>query len=100
MNKMNRIENEQSLLLEREKRLGNIQDWRFEPMKIRLADNCTYLPDFMIVHNLGSIEFMEIKGPHIREDALIKYKVAVELYPMFLWSMWQKTKEKGWQKIR
>jgi|SRR6185437_9669339 len=56
--------------------------WRFEAVKLRLADATFYTPDFFELSLDGSIRFTEIKG-HWEDDARVKIKVAAELYPYF-----------------
>ncbi|MHB1950085.1 MAG: DUF1064 domain-containing protein [Acidiferrobacteraceae bacterium] len=67
----------QSLVL-----LDEIHDWRYEPFKLRLADNTGFTPDFMVLRSDGTIEFHEVKG-FWEDDARVKIKVAAELYPWF-----------------
>jgi len=67
---------------------GLISKWRFEEIKFRLGKACYYTPDFLIVYR-NSIEIHEIKGGHIREDALVKFKAASERFPFFIWKMIQ-----------
>ena len=63
-------------------RAGEIQWWRFEAVKLRLADTTFYTPDFMALENDGSVTFYEVKG-FWRDDARVKFKVAAALYPCF-----------------
>lgn len=67
---------------EQHKRGGIIRDWRYEPLRLRLADGAYYKPDFLVVHEDGSMSLEEVKG-FWREAALVRFKVARELYPMF-----------------
>ncbi len=80
---MNKWEAAYSLELEARKRAGEIVDWRFESVKLRLADRTWYTPDFMVVTMDGCIEFHEVKGSHWEDDARVKWKVVQELYPFF-----------------
>jgi hypothetical protein len=67
-----------------------IDEYRFEAVKLRLAHNTFYIPDFMItIDNL--IEFHEIKG-HWEDDARVKIKVAAEMYPEFTFIAVQRKK--------
>jgi hypothetical protein len=61
---------------------GEIWDYRFEPIKLRLADNTFYTPDFLVVRGDG-LEIHEIKGGFEREDARVKWKAAAEAFPWF-----------------
>lgn len=84
--------------LETLKRAGEIRDFKFEPMRILLANKTTYLPDFLVVSNSGYLEFHEVKG-FIREDALVKFKIAAEMLPMFDFLMITKHNS-SWETIR
>ena len=54
--------------------------WRFESIKLRLADRTWYTPDFVVY--TPNVEFYEVKG-FWRDDARVKIKVAAEQYPEF-----------------
>lgn len=60
---------------------GEIRAYHFEGMRLRLADNTTYTPDWFVVYP-GHFEFHEVKG-FWREDAKVKIKVAAEMFPYF-----------------
>lgn len=72
---------------------------RYEPVKLRLGDNCTYCPDFMIVRVEAPVLFIEAKGGHIWDDSKVKYAAAKEQYPEFDFEMWQK-KKGTWTQIK
>ena len=59
---------------------GDILRWDFEPEKLRLADLTYYTPDFRVIYPDGTIEFHEVKG-FMRDDAMVKIKVAAEQHP-------------------
>lgn len=59
---------------------GEIVDYKFESMNLRLADKTWYKPDFSVYLPNGSMEFHEVKG-HWEDDARVKIKVAAEQYP-------------------
>lgn len=77
---MNKLEAEYATRLEALKGVGQIADYRFECLKLRLADNTFYAPDFMVLKPDGAFEIHEVKG-HWEDDARVKIKVAAELYP-------------------
>jgi hypothetical protein len=60
--------------------LGDIQWYRFEGLKLRLADNTFYTPDFAVMAADGVMECHEVKG-FWRDDARAKIKIAAEQYP-------------------
>ena len=79
---------------------GEIVAWKFEAVRFTLAHNVagarnamTYTPDFMVITD-DDVRFHETKG-FMREDALLKVKMAAELYPWFRWFVIRKTKS-GW----
>lgn len=66
--------------LELQKQAGLIVWYRFEGVKLRLADNTFYTPDFAVMTANGLMEMREIKG-FWEDDARVKIKVAAEMYP-------------------
>ncbi|ODU22763.1 MAG: DUF1064 domain-containing protein [Sphingomonas sp. SCN 67-18] len=59
---------------------GDIAWVRFEGLKLRLADNTFYTPDFAVMRADGQMECHEVKG-FWTDDARVKIKVAAEMYP-------------------
>jgi hypothetical protein len=86
--RMNKTEARYAQRLEGLKACGEILEYHFEAVKLRLADATFYSPDFMVITADG-IEFHEVKGGMIRDDAAVKFKVASEKFPMFGWKMVQ-----------
>jgi hypothetical protein len=60
--------------------LGDIQWYLFEGLKLRLADNCFYTPDFIVLASDGVLECHEVKG-FWTDDARVKIKVAAQRFP-------------------
>ncbi len=81
---MNKTEAAYAQRLELLKRAGEILDYMFEPLKLRLADNTFYTPDFLVVRT-ERLELHEVKG-FWRDDARVKWKVAAEQYWIFAWA--------------
>lgn len=85
-------------VLRRRKLVGEILDYRFEPMKLILAHNVTgrknevsYKPDFLVIHK-DYFEFIEVKAKRgkwtsMRDDARAKINIAADLYPFFRWTV-------------
>jgi hypothetical protein len=63
--------------------------------KVRLADTCWYKPDVFAVTSEGAVWIIEVKGGHIRDDSLVKFKVAAEHNRWARWTMVQ-WKNKQW----
>jgi hypothetical protein len=83
--------------LELRRLAGDIKGWEYEPKADRILlcewkwvgkrkSRRTYLPDFKITHNDGSIEMVEVKG-YAREDAIVKYQWSVINNPKYSWRM-------------
>lgn len=90
---MNRTEAAYAEHLERIK--GTVIAWyRFEGVKLRLADNTFYTPDFAVMLMDGTMECHEIKG-FWRDDAKVKIKVAAEMYPFRFLALKAKPKKDG-----
>ena len=74
---MNKTESEYASYLELLKRSGEIIEYGFEAIKIRLATKTFYTPDFFVVTKDGAMELHEVKG-FWEDDARVKIKVAAE----------------------
>lgn len=77
---MNKTESAYCQHLELRKRAGEIAWYRFEGIKLRLADNTFYTPDFAVMLATGEMELHEVKG-FWTDDARVKTKVAADQYP-------------------
>jgi len=86
---MNKTEARYSQVLEGWKAIGLVREYRFEAVKFKLADATFYTPDFMVIRPTREIEFIEVKGGKIWDDAVVKFKVAAQSFPMFTWAMLQ-----------
>lgn len=88
---------------------GQIQGYRFEGIKLKLADNTFYTPDFLVFAEDGVVELHDTKGtttkiraggakekaPWIEEDAKLKMKVIAELYPFRVFAVFKIAS--GWE---
>ena len=61
-------------------RAGEILWYKFEGLKLRLADNTFYTPDFFVMMASGQLEAHEVKG-FAMDDSVVKIKVAAEIFP-------------------
>ena len=75
---MNRMEKAFAGELDLWKIAGEIQEYQFESVKLKLAKGCYYTPDFLVVKD--HIYFYEVKG-FMRDDAAVKLKIAARLFP-------------------
>ncbi len=91
---MNKTEQAYAATLEARKIAGEILWYRFEGVKLRLADGCFYSPDFAVLRGDGQMEMHEVKG-FWTDDARVKIKVAAELYPFRFLAVRVRTKKAG-----
>lgn len=89
-NRMNKTEARYAEQLESDKQAGLIDSYRFEPLKLRLADRTYYTPDFLVIVSATQhLRFVEVKGRPgsgpggWEDDARVKIKVAAETYTEF-----------------
>ena len=80
--RMNGLEEKYAQFLMDKMTAGEVTLFRFESVKLRLADKTYYTPDFMVLDKDGIITFHEVKG-FWQDDARVKIKVAAEQYPEF-----------------
>lgn len=91
-------------LLESGKIDGDIANYRFESIKLRLADNTFYTPDFYVLCKDGTIELVEVKGSWAapnQDTSRVKIKVAASLFPEFVFVAVTKVAKKhggGWKR--
>jgi hypothetical protein len=76
----NKTEAAYQLEIERREAAGEIDWYRWEGVRLKLADNTTYLPDFAVMLTDGTLEMHEVKGYWL-SAARVKIKVAAEQYP-------------------
>jgi hypothetical protein len=73
---------------------GEIAWFKFEGIKLRLADNTFYTPDFAVMLTDDTIEIHEVKG-YWEDDARVKIKVAADLYPFRFIAVTAEAKKRG-----
>ena len=94
--RMNKTEAEYAAMLAQQQRMGQVQWWAFEVIKVRLADATFYTPDFLVMNAAGELELHEVKGAFVTDDARVKFKVCAEHFPARLvWA--QKMKGGAWK---
>lgn len=94
---MNGTEQAYSNVLARMQAAGQILWFKFEGIKLRLADKTFYSPDFAVMRDNGQMEIHEVKG-RWEDDARVKIKVAADIYPFrFLAVKGKHSKARGWE---
>jgi len=77
---MNKTEAAYAENLNRRMLAGEVLWFKFEGIKLRLADATFYSPDFAVMVDSGQMEMHEVKG-FWQDDARVKIKVAASLFP-------------------
>lgn len=94
---MNRTEEAYARLLDTLIACKDVLWWKFEGVKLRLAANTFYSPDFLVLRSDGALECHEVKG-HWQDDARVKIKVAASIYPFkFIAAQPVSKKAGGWK---
>lgn len=91
---MNKTEAAYAQELELRRRVGEVLWYKFEGLKLRLADNTFLTPDFFVMGKDNVLEVVEIKG-FWTDDARAKTKIAASMYP-FKFTAIKKVKG-GWE---
>lgn len=91
---MNKTEAAYGQHLELLKRAGEVLWYRFEGIKLRLADLTFYTPDYAVMMADGQMQIHEVKG-FWEDDARVKIKVAAEMYPFKFLAVKVRSKKDG-----
>ena len=81
--RMNGTEKAYSQRLEAMRLAGEILDWKFHPLRIRLADNAYYEVDFLVMAADRSLEVHETKGGYTTDKGQLKIRLCAEAAPWF-----------------
>lgn len=98
--KMTRPEKEMGMILEAQKRAGEIVDYRFQGMSLAWGRDpetgilMRYKCDWVVftgirTNDLCAIKIVECKGKHIFPQDMIRFKGCRAEWPMFQFEMWQ-----------
>ena len=80
--------------LEVRKQLHEILWYKFEGIKLRLADNCFYCPDFVVMLANGEMEMHEVKS-HWMDGAKDRIKIASAQFPFRFIAVFAESKKNG-----
>lgn len=92
---MNKTEEAYAAHLALQLAAGEIAWFRFESVKLKLAEKTHLTIDFFVMTAAGDLEAHEVKG-FWEEDARVKVKVAAEMYP-FRFLAVQRARGGGWK---
>ena len=90
----NKTEAAYEQLLELRRRAGEVAWYKFEGIKLRLADSTFLTPDFAVMLADGTMEIHDTKG-FMTEDANVKLKVAAEMYPFRFFAVYRERQRDG-----
>lgn len=93
---MNKTEARYADELELRLKAGEIEWYGFEAVRLKLAANTTYTPDFMVITKDGVVEMHEVKG-FWTSSARVKTKVAADKFWMFRFRALKVGKAGGWE---
>ena len=91
---MNKTEERYAEHLALAQRGGEIADFWFESVKLKLADLTFYTPDFFVQKTDGTLEMHEVKG-FWEDDARVKIKVAASMFPFRFIGVQERAKKNG-----
>ena len=91
---MNKTEEAYATLLKDLQQSGIVAWFKFEGVKLRLADSTFYTPDFAVMLTNGQMEMHEVKG-FWQDDARAKIKIAADIYPFRFMAVRPKPKKEG-----
>jgi hypothetical protein len=80
-NRMNKTEAAYAELLEQRRRIGQILDFKFHPMNVRLASHTFYEVDFLVITSDLVLEIHEVKGGYTTEKGGMKIKLCADALP-------------------
>jgi hypothetical protein len=99
---MNQTEAAYAALLNQRVATGEVIDWQFEAVTFKLAEDTRYTPDFSVLFEDGSMEFVDAKGGGpIDPKSLVKIKCAAERFFAFRFVIEKRQAKKdggGWER--
>lgn len=74
---------------------GKIDEWRYHPIRVRLASNCTYEPDFGVWDEDMALTLYEVKGSWKAKNARDSRTRLIIAASMFQWWQWEAVTRDG-----
>ena len=104
---MNKTESAYAEHLKAAQIAGEVDAWWFEGIGLKVAPNCHYYPDFLVMLPDGRLEVHEVKARaangsfRAEDDARVKLKVCAEKFPFPLIVVWPKQggARFGWDRV-
>ena len=96
---MNKTESRYANLLYARKLAREIIDYRFESVKLRLAEEkCWLTLDFAVWFPDGTVELIDVKGGPTQDKTIIKLKVAADRYRGLYRIVLERYEKAGWDR--
>lgn len=94
---MNKTETAYERYLHARREAGEVLWYRFEGIKLRLADNTFLTVDFAVMAADGQLEMHDVKGGKavFTDDARAKTKIAADQYPFQFRAVYPRPKREG-----
>lgn len=93
---MNNTEAEYALILDARVAAGEVAEYWYERWTFKLADDCRWTPDFVVMLPDGTLEIHEVKGVGFIEDhSQVKAKAAAVMFPLPVRVMFKQRKRDG-----
>jgi hypothetical protein len=73
---------------------GEIFQVGFNAWTVLLGPDCRYTPDWTYFDGGGRFHCVEVKGAHVWDDGKVKFRTAVQAFPMIVWT-WAQRKQGG-----
>jgi hypothetical protein len=83
-----------SEVLDVRKATGEVAEYWYESVKLRLAEGAWFTVDFFVMLADGRLEAHEVKG-FLRESAAVRIKTAAEKYPFLFFMAFKRKKVDG-----
>lgn len=93
----NKTEQAYEQMLESMRIAGDVLWYKFEGIKLRLADNTFLTVDFAVMNKDSVIELIDVKGSRaiFSDDARVKMRVAASMYPFIIKAAYPIAKKNG-----
>lgn len=96
---LNKAEQARARVLETLRLAGEIQGWTSQAVSLSLAKGTHYRPDFLVIEADGTVVFEEVKGTRgwaLDPQGRVKFKVAADRYPFFVFRGCLRRTGGGW----
>jgi hypothetical protein len=98
--KMNQTEREFNAILTAQKIAREIDDFRFEGVRLPWGDGMLFKADFAVRQLDRTIKLIEVKGTHIWKHAIVRFKgCRAEWKDWFTFEFWRRDENRQWHQL-